>query len=49
MEEAATRLQRRMPMTIGALAQDGGVAMNNLAAHIPDSEWMPLAKEFFLS
>ena len=49
MEEAATRLQRRMPMAIGALAQDGGVAMNNLSIHIPDQEWMPLAKEFFLS
>ena len=49
MEEAATRLQRRVPVAIGALAQDGGVAMNNLTAHIPDSEWMPLAKEFFLS
>ena len=49
MEEAADRLQRRMPMAIGALAQDGGVAMNNLTIHIPDQEWMPLAKEFFLS
>ena len=49
MEEAATRLQRRMPMAIGALAQDGGVAMNNLSTHIADQEWMPLAKEFFLS
>ena len=49
MEEAATRLSRRMPMVTGALAQDGGVAMNNLTIHIPDQEWMPLAKEFFLS
>lgn len=49
MEEAAIRLQRRMPMAIGALAQDGGVAMNNLTNHIPNQEWMPLAKEFFLS
>jgi glycine cleavage system H protein len=48
-EEAAARLQRRMPMAIGALAQDGGVAVNNLTTHIPDQEWMPLAKEFFLS
>src|ERR1022692_5244332 len=29
-EEAASRLQRRMPMALGALAQDGGVAMDNL-------------------
>jgi len=49
-EESASRLQRRMPMAMaGALAQDGGVAMNDLAAHIPDQEWLPLAKEFFLS
>lgn len=48
-EESASRLQRRMPMALGALAQDGGVAMDNLTAQIPDQEWLPLAKEFFLS
>jgi glycine cleavage system H lipoate-binding protein len=49
-EESASRLQRRMPLALaGALAQDGGVAMNDLSARIPDQEWLPLAKEFFLS
>ena len=48
-EESASRLQRRMPMALGALAQDGGVAMDNLAAQIPDKDWAALAKEFFLS
>jgi glycine cleavage system H lipoate-binding protein len=48
-EESASRLQRRMPIALGALAQDGGVAMENLSAHIPNQEWLPLAKEFFLS
>ena len=48
-EESASRLQHRMPMALGALAQDGGVAMNDLSAQIPDQEWLPLAKEFFLS
>jgi glycine cleavage system H lipoate-binding protein len=51
-EESASRLQRRMPMALemsGALAQDGGVAVNDLASQIPDQEWLPLAKEFFLS
>jgi len=49
-EESASRLQRRMPLALaGALAQDGGVAMNDLSAQIPDQEWLPLAKEFFLS
>jgi hypothetical protein len=39
-----------MPMAMaGALAQDGGVAMNDLSTHIPDQDWLPLAKEFFLS
>jgi glycine cleavage system H protein len=48
-EESASRLQRRMPMALGALAQDGGVAMDNLTTQIPDQDWLPLAKEFFLS
>jgi len=48
-EESASRLQRHMPAFAGALAQDGGVAMDNLTNHIPDQEWLPLAKEFFLS
>src|SRR5437899_5218658 len=47
-EESASRLQRRMPMALGALAQDGGVAMDNLASQIPDKDWAALAKEFFL-
>src|SRR5215469_506815 len=37
-EESASRLQRKMPMVLGALAQDGGVAMDNLSAQISDRE-----------
>jgi glycine cleavage system H lipoate-binding protein len=49
-EESASRLQRHMPVAIGsAMAQDGGVAMDDLSTQIPDQEWLPLAKEFFLS
>jgi glycine cleavage system H protein len=48
-QDAANRLQRLVPMAVGALAQDGGVAMNDLTSHIPDQKWLPLAKEFFLS
>lgn len=48
-EESAGRLQRKMPVLAGALAQDGGVAMNNLTDQIPDQEWAAVAKEFFLS
>jgi len=50
-EESASRLQHRMPMpmAMGALAQDGGVAINDVANQIPGQEWLSLAKEFFLS
>jgi len=48
-EESASRLQRKMSMALGALAQDGGVAMDDATAHIPGQDWMPIAKEFFLS
>ncbi len=48
-EEAASRLQRRVPAALGALAQDGGVAMDNITAQMPDQNWAELAREFFLS
>ena len=49
-EESASRLQRHMPMAMaGAMAQDGGVAIDNVSALIPDQDWLPLAKEFSLS
>ncbi len=48
-EESASRLQRKIPMALGALAQDGGVAMDDITAHVPDQDWAAIAKEFFLS
>ena len=51
-QESASRLQQRLPLPMamaGALAQDGGVAVNDISAQIPDQKWMALAKEFFLS
>jgi glycine cleavage system H protein len=48
-EESASRLQRKMPSMAGALAQDGGVAVENIAAEITDHDWQALAREFFLS
>ena len=48
-EESASRLQRKMPMALGALAQDGGVAVDNLTTQISDQAWATIAKEFFLS
>lgn len=48
-EESASRLQRKIPTLLGALAQDGGVAVESVAAEIPDKDWAALTKEFFLS
>jgi glycine cleavage system H lipoate-binding protein len=58
-EESASRLQKKMPtlaasmfagaVPLGALAQDGGVALDNLTAQIPSDKWAALAREFFLS
>jgi len=49
-EESALRLQQRVPMALaGALAQDGGVAVDDLTANLPDQDWAELTREFFLS
>jgi len=48
-EESAMRLQRMMPAMAGALAQDGGVAVDDVASQIPEDQWMKIAHEFFLS
>jgi glycine cleavage system H lipoate-binding protein len=48
-EESAGRLQRKMPMLCGVLAQDGGVAVDNLTDQLPDQDWAAITKEFFLS
>jgi len=48
MEEAASRLRLLMPALAGAVAQDGGVAMDDLTAHLPDQNWKDLTAEFFL-
>lgn len=49
MEEAVSRLQSRMPQLAGALAQDGGMAVDDLTAEMPQAELAELAHEFFLS
>jgi hypothetical protein len=38
-----------MPGALGALAQDGGVAMADLTSHMPDQEWVKVTREFFLT
>lgn len=49
MEEAASRLRMRMPVLAGAVAQDGGVAVDDVAAHLPGQAWSDLTREFFLA
>ena len=49
MEESAARLMNRMPALAGAVAQDGGVAVSDLAANLPEANWSELTREFFLS
>ena len=49
-EEAASRLQRRMPGVLAtAMAQDGGVAVDNLTAPLSKGDRDLLAHEFFLT
>jgi len=49
MEESAARLMNRLPALAGAVAQDGGTAVTDLAAQIPEADWGDLAREFFLN
>jgi len=48
-EESSMRLQRLMPSALGALAQDGGVALDDVAATLPDEQWAKVTREFFLT
>jgi len=48
MDEAAARL-RSIALPAGAVAQDGGVAVDNVIDQLPDADWDELTNEFFLS
>lgn len=48
MEEAANRLRKYMPETAAAVAQDGGLAVDDLASFLPDEDWQKVTREFFL-
>ena len=48
-EESSMRLQRMMPAALGALAQDGGVAIDDVAGQISEEQWTKIAREFFLT
>ena len=49
MEDAAKRLRMSVTLPAGALAQDGGLALDDLTAQLPDQTWAKIAREFFLS
>ena len=51
MEEATGRLRKRIPSlaTATAMAQDGGVAVDNLTAGMSDEQFAEIAKEFLMS
>jgi hypothetical protein len=49
-EDSALRLRKRMPVAMAAaLAKDGGIAVDDITAHLPNEDWAALTKEFFLS
>ena len=49
-EDSALRLRKRMPVAMAAaFAQDGGVAVDDITAQLPNEDWAALTKEFFLS
>lgn len=51
MEEASSRLRSRLatPAYSGALAQDGGLVVENVAEHLSGDAWTSLMREFFLT
>jgi glycine cleavage system H protein len=49
MEEAVDRLRARIPTLAGAVAQDGGLAAENLTEQLPDPNWEKITREFFLT
>ena len=49
MEEATSRLRTRMFAAEGVMAQDGGMAVEDLTEHLSDEAWKKLASEFFLT
>ena len=48
-EESSMRLQRLIPNALGALAQDGGVAVDDIAGTLSDEQWAKIAHDFFLA
>jgi hypothetical protein len=49
MAEAASRLQSRIAVMAGVVAQDGGVAAHDLTVQMPSETWAEVTQEFFLN
>jgi len=49
MEESAAALRTFSPSALAMVAQDGGVALDDLAANLPDAEFKMLTNELFLT
>ncbi len=47
-EQCAARLRAMLPAPVGALAQDGGIDIDDLSSQLPNQHWATLAREFFL-
>ena len=48
MDDAAARLRTYVATPLGALAQDGGVALDNTLDHLSKDEWEKIEHELFL-
>ncbi len=48
MDEAASRLRKHLPVPAGAMAQDGGMAINDLTSSLAGDQWLTVTREFFL-
>lgn len=48
-DQCSARLCAMFPTPKGALAQDGGTAVDDISSQIPDQEWSDITREFFLS
>lgn len=49
MEESALRLRSKLPPIAGLVAQDGGLAIDDLGSLLSDEVWSELTREFFLN
>ena len=49
MDEAAARLRALSPAAVGAVAQDGGMALDNVLEHLPQDDYDKLTGELFLT